>query len=101
MTDLAPLLLLILGLVYDAIVIVLARTRRLTRHPRAQTGTFLLSLILVAAPYLAYWWGNGDPDVWDFYRSWWALPVILLGGMSVVLYVTTGHWPRSKSVVTR
>lgn len=45
---------------------------------QAASAITATAVIALAAPYAAFLIVNGDPDVWDFYRSYAAVPVLLM-----------------------
>lgn len=60
--------------------------------------SFGLSL---AGSYIAFAAVQGDPDVWDFYRGVWWLPLAVLGGLATVLWITRASASRTRHVRPR
>lgn len=80
MVDMFPLLVFFLSLAFEVAVILRARRgsgKLRTRPERA--GVIGASLVAIVAPYAAFLMLQGDPDVWDFYRSLWPVPALVLG----------------------
>lgn len=85
MLDLLPLLMATAGVVVALSTIVLIRTGRIQRSPRVWVAVLVVGSLIVAGTYIAYFSIDGDPDVWDFYRSVWFVPIAVFGGF--VAYV--------------
>lgn len=78
MRDLTPLLGLILGCVAIFGVAWIIRNRQQApRLWRAIVGVVLPTAVVMWLPYLAYHWFPGDPDVWDFYRAYRIVPMLV------------------------
>jgi MYXO-CTERM domain-containing protein len=72
MLDLIPLMMTVLG-VGLMLVTAVALRRSAARRPLLIAGPF----VALGGSYLAYAVIDGDPDVWDFYRSVWWAPAVL------------------------
>nr|WP_011167223.1 MULTISPECIES: hypothetical protein [Acidipropionibacterium]AFK88689.1 hypothetical protein [Acidipropionibacterium jensenii]CAB88400.1 hypothetical protein [Acidipropionibacterium jensenii] len=95
MADYIPLLIFILAMIYDFLVIILGRHGRFNSYSiLAKASLVAISVILIIVPYASYWLVAGDPDVWDFYRSLWWIPVAFLGIVSIVLMASSRGWGR-------
>ncbi|SNU00983.1 hypothetical protein SAMN06298212_105100 [Ruaniaceae bacterium KH17] len=79
MTDLLPLACAVLAAVVG--VVGLLWLRRLPVGSGAggvKVGTVVVSALLTVAAYLACQGHSGDPDVWDFYATYWFAPLVVL-----------------------
>lgn len=84
MLDLLPLVLVCLGVGLASSAIFLARKNVLiVRGVPGLVGVIFIGIVVVSAPYVAYVF-PGDPDVWDFYRSVWWLPAVVLGPLAAL-----------------
>lgn len=84
MWDMIPLLLTLAAAGY------LAWALRRPPGPRSVA----LGWLLIACPYLAFRLLTGDPDVWDFYATWWFVPALILVPAAVALSV---RWCASRT----
>lgn len=103
--DLLPLLAFALGVAVDVTLLVFLRQRdpvgtpgdtparaRAPRTPLVATVAVLVAL----GPYVAFWAvSNGDPDVWDFYRTASFVPLVVLGVLGAVVTLIASRSSRS------
>ncbi|WP_282838154.1 hypothetical protein [Microbacterium flavum] len=103
MADLLPAIAFGLCVLVDLVAIVTVwRAPGLIRSRRTQAWIAAVVLLVVALPYLAFVGIQGDPDVWDFYRSVGLAPVLILGPLSVWAVCLLVHTrPASRSVADR
>lgn len=85
MLDLMPLIGFFACIAFDLTLILLVRRRGVGLvSKRRPSLDLVLSALVIAVPYLLLAL-PGDPDVWDFYRSVWYLPLASLSALTIVL----------------
>ncbi len=84
MSDLLPLLAFSAGVVTGFAAVLVRRDARIMRSVAVRLGAVLIGAAMIAAPYVAYLAVAGDPDVWDFYRSAWFVPLVVQGALTAV-----------------
>lgn len=75
---LPPLTFLVCASVQGFALIAVRRNAKTFVAPRARVLFAFTALILTAVPYVVFFALQGDLDVWDFYRSVWFVPLIVL-----------------------
>ncbi|MDN5570025.1 MAG: hypothetical protein L0G22_02000 [Propionibacteriaceae bacterium] len=78
MTDLVPLIAFLVCVGFHVVVLLLTRGSRGLSLTSAQAGALRASSVaLVVLPFVCFAVIAGEPDVWDFYRSVWFVPLIV------------------------
>lgn len=77
--DLVPLILSVVGpIAYVGIAAISYRRGESYRIRGVGVGIVAVAVLTIAAPYAAFFLIDGDPDVWDFYRTYAAIPAVLM-----------------------
>ncbi len=85
MTDLMPLFTFVVSTgVSIACVVTLVRGRGKIESAARRWVLVGAQIVLIGLPYLAFASAQGDADVWDFYRSFWWVPLAILGTLSAI-----------------
>lgn len=101
MTDFLPMIALGVGVLFNIAAIVIVQRTPGPITPSTRRSVIAASVLLIVAPVALFAVVDGDPDVWDFYRSLWFAPLIILGGLSAWLIVAANRQSARASETNR